>query len=173
MSDLPIKDRELFLRYAIPCGSVLVDRGTVSQKTLDQLKEKLLSGKPIKQDLGKVFKVGVRMLTITAKRMGRKEVDKEVIRKYFWFEHMDCINERVKTYPDVVPEKCLVLPAKVLEKGLVKTPIDERKVRTDFVPDVKPGDWVTVHYSYIVEKITEKQAEQLKQFIEKEYKLKK
>ncbi len=171
--ELPIKDRELFLRYAIPCGSVLVKRGSVSQEKLEQLEQGLLSGRPIEEDLGRIFGVGVRMLTILARRMGKKEIDREVIRKYFWFEHPDCINERVKTYPDVVPEKCMVLPGKVLEEGLVQTPLGKRKVRTDFVPDAKPGDWMTVHYSYIVEKITEKQAGELKEFIEKGAKLKK
>ena len=113
------------------------------------------------------------MLTITAKGMGKKEIDRDVIRRYFWFGHPACIRERVKEYSDIEPHMCTVLPGKVLEEGAVETPLGERKVRNDFVPDVRPGDWVTVHYSYIVERISERQAEQIKEFIEKEAKLKK
>lgn len=176
MDDLPIKDKELFLRYAIPCGGVLVDRGSVSQKTMDQLKGDLLSGRPIGQDLGKIFQVGVRMLNLLAYRRGKTAIDQNTIRRYFWFEHPDCVREQAKTHPDVVPEQCIVLPARVLKAGketLVRTPLDDRKVKQDFVPDIKPGEWVMVHYSYIVERITEKQAKWLKKYMEREGKLNK
>lgn len=176
MDDLPIKDRALFLKYAIPCGSILVKRGEVPKKTMDKLRDDFLAGRPIEQDLDKIFRVGVRMLSLTALEMGKSVIDREVIRRYFWFEHPACLRLRAQEHPDIEPALCTVLPARVLETGrdvLVDTPLGKRTVRPDFTPGIKPGDRATVHYSHIVEKISEKDADSLNRFIEKGAKINK
>lgn len=160
----PIKDKGLFLKYAIPCGQVLVKRGDVNQKKLDTLRQGLLMGAEVKEDLEKIFPIATRYLTLMAKRAGKREIDAELIRRYFWREHQKCVEWRMAIYPDVMPEKCLVLPARVLKAGakaVVQTPLGKREVKQDFCRGMKEGDFVAVHYDYAVEKINSGQAKAL------------
>jgi poly-beta-hydroxyalkanoate depolymerase len=80
---LPIKNKELFLRYAIPCGEVLVRRGELQNDILEELSQSVSEGKEIRIPIEKIFKVASRMCTILAKQMRKKEIDEEVIRRYF------------------------------------------------------------------------------------------
>ena len=127
--ELPIKDKELFLRYAIPCGDVLVKRGELRHDLLQELNDSVANGQEIDMPVGKIFKVASRMCTILAKRMGKSEIDAEVIRRYFLLEHEKAIEWRKKLRPDISVKDCLVYPGKVLkidfDKALVKTPLGE------------------------------------------------
>jgi len=154
---LPIRNKELFLKYAIPCGEVLVCRGELKRELLDKLREATASGQEADVPVEEVFKVAARMCTIIAKRMGKKAIDDEVIRRYFLIEHEKAIRWRKRIYPDLSVRDCKVYPGRVLkideDGALVRTPIGERKLRTDFSGDLKKGDRVSAHYGYVAEKI--------------------
>ena len=154
---LPIRDKELFLRYAIPCGEVLVKRGELRHDLLRELNDSVANGQEIDMPVGNIFKVASRMCTILAKRMGKTEIDAEVIRRYFLLEHEKAIVWRKKVRPDISVKDGLVYPGKVLkidfDKALVKTPLGEAMLRNDFTPGLRPGDQVSTHYDRVSEKL--------------------
>lgn len=163
---LPIKDRELFLRYAIPCGEVLVKRGEVREELLKRLNDSVKNKEEFKYPIEDVFKVASRMCTIIAKQMGRNEIDADVIRRYFLIEHENAIRWRMQVRPELKVEDCLVYPGRVLKLGdeniMVRTPLGERLFRNDFAHDIRPRDWVSVHYDYVSEKINESYARRMR-----------
>jgi len=155
---LPIKDRELFLRYAIPCGEFLVKRGELQEGLLAKLNDAVKNSQETDIHIEDTFKVASRMCTIIAKQMGKKEIDEEVIRRYFLIEHEDAIKWRKQVRPELKLEECLVYPGRVLKIGndniLVRTLLGEKLFRNDFASGIKANDWVSVHYDYIAEKIS-------------------
>jgi len=155
--NLPVKDKGLFLRYAIPCGEVLVKRGELKEELLRKLNSSVRTGEEISTDIEDVFKVASRMCTILAKQMGKSEIDSEVIRRYFLIEHEKAIKWRKQIKPDISVRECKVYPGRVMrtdKRGvLVKTRLGERLYRDDFAQELKSKDWVSVHYNYIAEKI--------------------
>jgi hydrogenase maturation factor len=162
--DMKITDRDLFLRYAIPCGDVLVKRGNLKQETLDRIRKRVIRKERVEDDLERVFPIAVRMCRLIAKKLGKGAIDPGIIRQYFWHEHAKAVEWRAEIYPDLPKEKCLTYPARVLKPGkkpLLETPVGERRAKPDFVPGLKKDDWVIVHYDYIVEKIPWKEAEKL------------
>ena len=161
---MEITDRDLFLRYAIPCGDVLVKRGDLRQETLDRVRGKVIKKQEIKEDLETIFPIAVRMCRLLAKKSGKEIIDPEVIRDYFWHEHAKAVEWRAEIYPDLPREECLIYPARVVKLGknpLVETPLGEKQAKTDFVQRLNKDDWVILHYDYIVEKITREEAEKL------------
>jgi len=163
---LPIKDRELFLRYAIPCGEVLVRRGEVREELLKKLNDSVKNKENVDYPIEDVFKVASRMCTIIAKRMGKNEIDDEVIRRYFLIEHENAILWRKQVRPELKLEECLVYPGRVLKVAhdgiLVKTPLGEKLFRNDFAQDLRPRDWVSVHYDYVSERLSESHVKRMK-----------
>lgn len=152
-----MKNRELFLRYAIPCGEVLVDRGELREELLKKLNDSVRDKQEIDIPVERVFKVATRMCSILAKQMGRKEVDDEVIRRYFLLEHEKAIRWRKEIRPDLSVKDCLVHPGRILridpDRILVRTKLGEKFFRNDFAEGLKTKDWVSVHYDYIAERI--------------------
>ena len=59
---------------------------------------------------------------------------------------------------------CLAVPLKVVEKNgndaLGEVDGIRRKIRVDFLPDVKTGDYVMVHAGFAIERLDPKQAEE-------------
>jgi hydrogenase maturation factor len=153
--------KRLFLRYAIPCGSVLVKRGKITQEKLDELKNSLLEGKKINDNLEEIFTFAMKMLDLTLKEMDKEKIDEEVIHKYFWEKHASAVSERSKTHKDIPVQKCFVLPGKVISKGLVDTPLGKRELDFSFLNNPKIGDYITLHYDYACEMIDEKTADRL------------
>ncbi len=154
---LPVKNKELFLRYAVPCGEVLVKRGDLRKELLKKLHDSVMYGQDIDLPVERFFPVASKMCTILAKKMGKKAIDDEVIRKYFLIEHEKALLWRKQIKPDINIKDCRVYPGRVIKiysgKALVKTPMGEVMLRTDFVKNLKPRDWVTKHYDYVIEKI--------------------
>ncbi len=154
---LPIKDKELFLRYAIPCGEVLVGRGELRHEVLQKMNDSVAHGQEIDMPVENIFKVASRMCTILAKQMGKSEIDEEVIRRYFMLEHEKAIKWRKQIRPDIKVQECMVYPGRVLkidfDKAIVRTPLGEAMLRNEFTPDLRKGDRVSTHYDYISEKI--------------------
>lgn len=165
-----IKDKELFLKYAIPCGRVLVNRGTLEKKTLQNLYTKVLNKKEPKTDLSECFPVATKMCEILAKEMGKPFIDKEVIEKYFLFEHKKAVERRVKLFQDI-PEECVVHPGKVLQVNkdqiLVNTPLGERIIRNDFLPEIRRNDWISIHYDYAIQKLPTERARRILNWLRK------
>ena len=157
MKILPIKDKELFLRYAIPCGRVLVKRGELEKGLLERLGSSVKTGKEIEIPVENVFRVATSMCSIIAKRTGKNEIDAEVIRRYFLLEHEKAIKWRQQIRPELKVSECLVYPGRVIKidsQGIiVKTKLGEKTFRGDFIERLQKNDWVSVHYDYISEKI--------------------
>ncbi|MCK4328151.1 MAG: hypothetical protein KAW41_06850 [Candidatus Diapherotrites archaeon] len=141
---MELADKELFLRYALPCGRVLVKRGTITQEQLDQ-------GLSIDPAL---FKVGLFMCAQAAKALGKDSIDRGAIRQYFWLDHDSALVEHAKTHPDIDINLCTVWPAEYLGNSLVRIPPGERKVNISYTPNLKKGDYATVHYDRTCEVIT-------------------
>ncbi len=174
---LPIQNKELFLKYAIPCGEVLVDRGELKERLLNKLKDSVIDQKELNYDIENIFKVATRMCTILGTKMGKDSIDEEVIRKYFLHEHEKAIQWRMQIKPDVVPERCRVYPGRVINENnkgiLVNTPLGRIVAKTDFTDKLKTGDWVSMHYSQIAEKIPRPEADSMinefKERLQKKY----
>ena len=142
---LPIKGRELFLKYAIPCGDVLVDRGELKQRLLDKMKGSVVDQKELNYDIENVFKVATRMCTILGTKMGKKEIDEDVIRRYFLHEHEKAIQWRMQIKPDVVPENCRVYPGRIVNENskgvLLNTPLGRVVAKDEFIDRLKTEGW--------------------------------
>ena len=59
---------------------------------------------------------------------------------------------------------CLAVPLKIISID-GKTAVGEasgltQKLRVDFIPDIRPGDYVMVHAGFAIEKLTEQQAKE-------------
>jgi hydrogenase maturation factor len=158
-NSLKVSDKELFLKYAFPCGQVLVNRGNISQEFHDEIKRAIVGNKEIKEDYIKPFKVALFFLTEIAKKQGKTAIDKEIIRDYYFERHDDVVKWRAEVKPDVIVDSCRVKPGKILsiEKNtLVETPLGNLEIKLDFIPDANVGDFITIHYEYGCEIITEK-----------------
>lgn len=157
-----IDEPVLFLRYAVPCGHVLVKRRDLPKERLEYLEKCAIEENEPEGNLEDDFKISVRMLMLTAKRMGKPSIDIEVIRKYFWKEHKACVEWRAKMFPDIDTERCVIRVGEVIgvngEEATIELKESRAVVNTKFEPDIKEGDWVIIHYDYIVEKITPEQA---------------
>lgn len=157
MKVLQIRDKDLFLRYAVPCGEVLVKRGDLKAELLRKFNDSVKHKQGVEYPIEDVFKVATRMCTILAKRMGKKEIDSEVIRRYFLLEHDKAIQWRKQIKPDINIKECSVKPSKVLEihddKIRVMTRLGEMMCRPDFVRNLRINEWVSVHYDYIDERL--------------------
>ena len=154
---LPVRDKELFLRYAIPCGEVLVRRGELREELLKKLNDSVKYGEEIDIPFESIFRVATRMCSILAKQLGKNEIDSEVIRRYFLIEHENALKWRREIKPDIKVKECIVYPGKVtrIEPNgvVVRTRLGEKVFRNDFIANVQKNDWVSVHYDYIAEKI--------------------
>ncbi len=57
---------------------------------------------------------------------------------------------------------CLAVPLKILSvdgrQAVGEAGGLTQKLRVDFIPDIRPGDYVMVHAGFAIEKLTEQQA---------------
>ena len=158
------EDKLLFLKYAIPCGMTLVNRGDITMEHLDALREKAASGQIGDVDPEETFKIAVRMCYLTAKKMGKEAIDSDVIRRYFWHDHEDAIEWRAQVFSDVRLDTCKIYAGRVERTGdhaTVRTSLGSMEFRKDFVPDVREGDTVVTHYDHVIERISGESAREL------------
>lgn len=138
-----VKDRLLFLKYALPCAGTLVKRGKVSQEYVDSLIKQVSNNKVPKEDVEKIFKVAFAMCSKIAAEMKKDSIDSEVIRRYFIDEHSKVVDERFELMGDFNPEDCKTYTGKVLEvdgdSALIKTSLGKKKYKTIFAKDIKKG----------------------------------
>ena len=100
------KEKLLFLKYAVPCGIVLVRRGDITRDYHSSLIEKVMSGNIEDMDIENNFKIGSRMCFLIMKKLGKDRIDTEVIRHYFWLEHRNenrISGHSLKTHPNLTP----------------------------------------------------------------------
>jgi len=150
-----------FLRYAFPCAFIALERGEIDRGTYRMLKVSAAESKIVKREiLEKVFWRALKRLRVLAQQTGGNEWDLDVIKKYFRERHNQDIEKGVGIYahaPESLKELSKVLEAKVIDKRqdclIVKYSSKTRTVSNMFVPDSKPGDRVTIHYGFAVEKI--------------------
>ena len=69
-----------------------------------------------------------------------------------------------------VVEMCIAIPGKVEKVDYPYAIVDfkgtKRKVRIDLVEDVKEGDYVLVHVGFAIQKIDEREAENIAELLE-------
>ncbi len=154
-------DRLLFLKYAVPCATTLVQRKAISQKKFEELLQNVKSGVLPQGEPEKIFKVAFAMCS--SKALAKKSaIGAEIIRDYFWFCHDAVIDERFELMRDFDPVHCRTFPGIVEEikngKAVVKTSIGALDCFLDFEQGAKKGAYVVVHRGFVVEKISKKTA---------------
>lgn len=150
-----------FIRYAYPCSHILCTvRGEVSEEEFKMMEDAAINNKILdRKFLEKAFFRAFTRISQLAQEMKKDRWDLEVIKEYFRVRHNPVLDN--SDYPESFKEQCKVFEAKVKQiladgeaiveyenKGTKK-----RKVKTDYLPNIKVNDKVTIHWSYIVEKI--------------------
>lgn len=150
-----IKDKMLFMKYAVPCAETLVKRGAITEGQKQDMILLVSSGKTIEHP-EKIFKVAYAMCMLIAKKTGKKYIDEDVIREYFLHEHDDAVDKRFEEMCDFDPDECRVYRGKVIDiKGMkAKVNIEgrEKYFRTEFCKDIKINENVIVHRDFVVER---------------------
>jgi len=153
----------LFFAYAHPCGDVLVNRGTMQSKELELLRSQLRAGKKVTAD-PIVFRKGFTRFMRYAKAR-RKRMTGRLVSEYFLTRHNRVVKQVAKSAKDVKPARCFISPGKITrldgKKARVSTPFGSRNIIIGFVPKLKLGDLVSVHYNYACERIPKKDFERL------------
>jgi len=156
---MQIKNKRLFFCYALPCAQTFVKRKLLKQEVLDKIIENFSKGKLPEDGFENTFKVAMTMLKLLALKLGKDEIDDNVIRQYYLLEHDKVVDQRYEEVRDFDPIACKIRVGEVLgisdNKAKVKTEFGLKEYRTDFVKNLKIGDQVIVHYDFIVEKFTE------------------
>jgi hydrogenase maturation factor len=153
---LIIKDRLLFLKYALPCAGTLVKRGNTTKEHVEGLVKLVSDGKVPAEDAESMFKVANAMCDSIGRRMGKETVDSDVIRQYFLLEHSEVVDDRYKLMGDFDPVDCKTYLGKVSQvdgdSAIVETKLGKKKYRSAFVNGLKAGDSVIVHWNFVVER---------------------
>ena len=153
-----------FLRYAYPCAYIILERGEITQEELDELEDIVINNREISRErLEKIFHRAFEFIDQLAEKNCSFKWDPAVIEEYFYSYHNKVIDGGQGIYataPPMLKELSRVEKAKVIDKkddvlsveyrdkaGKLKS----RSVLNHFVPSVKVGDIVTVHYGYAIE----------------------
>ncbi len=159
------KARALFMKYALPCAETLVKRGIMKGSEAGGLMEKAASGMEMPKGSEKIFKTALRECGKIARNSGKTSICIESVRKYFLFGHDDAVRKRYEKFRDFDPASCAVYPGKVKSirngKAVVETPLEASEFSTLLCPEIKKGDWASVHRNFIAEKISPKLAKSL------------
>lgn len=149
-----------FIRYASPCSHILCTvRGEVAEKEFDLMEEAAINGKVLDRNfLERVFFRAFNRINKLAEEMNKDKWDLDVIKEYFRVRHNPVLD--ASDYPESFKEQCKVFEGEVKEildnEAIVEynnQGIKSRRVKTAYHPDTKVGDKVTIHWSYIIEKI--------------------
>jgi len=160
-----MKVENYFLRYAYPCAYIAFQRKQISQEELDELGEIALKNLPVERErLERVFYKAFEDINELADKRGKDKWDFSIIKEFFNSYHNKCINEGKGTYgiaPEVLKELSRVYVAMVVDKkennlmvvykdinGIEK----KRAVLGEYIPDIKIGERVKIHYGYAVER---------------------
>ncbi len=160
--EIPVTDRLLFLKYAVPCAGTLVQRGTITQEQWDRLIAAVAAGQA-PAGAERIFKVALAACSLLALDSGKPAIDAAVVRQYFRAGHDAVIDARYQEMGDFDPEACRVWAGTVERisgrSAIVRLPQGMRECRADFLPDARAGEWVVVHWDFLVEQATEQEAQ--------------
>lgn len=152
-----INAENYFLKYAYPCSHILCTvRREIDQKRFDELKQAAIENKPLnKEVLEKIFHRAFTRIVKLAQEMNKDKWDIEVIREYFRVRHNPVLDE--SDYPESFKEMCKVHEGTVVafeeDEIIVQYENKKRKVKKDYLPNIKIGEKVTIHWDYAIEKI--------------------
>ncbi len=153
---MEVSDIQLFMKYALPCAETLVQRGSVDQKTVDNLINIVKESGKIPKGSEKIFRVALAMCTVIARRTGKENIDSDVIRQYFLMEHDKAVDERYSLMGDFDPEECRICTGIVEsikdDDAIVDTKAGKKRCRND-IAKAAVNDHVIVHRGFIVEKL--------------------
>lgn len=162
MENIQITPELYFQRYACPCASVLLTLKRIDKATFDKVNELTLKDQAMtREDLEKIFPEAFRRIKKLALNMDKDYWDVEVLKQYFLRgEHNKEIDSGDGFYaaaPPSLKELCKVHKAEVvlIKENVLKVKIGDkhRVVVNKFIPEIKLGDNVTVHYGFVVEKV--------------------
>jgi HupF/HypC family protein len=154
-----MKVENFFLRYAYPCAYIILQRGNITSEKLKELEDIAINNKEVsRKELEKIFFRAFEFIDEIAKQRNKDRWDPEVIKSYFYEDHNKIIENKRGTYakfPEVLRKLSRVEKAIVVGKKeeilTVKYRDEKRNVFDHFVPEVKIGDIVTIHYGYAIE----------------------
>ncbi|MBD3164102.1 hypothetical protein GF323_02805 [Candidatus Woesearchaeota archaeon] len=160
-----MKTENFFLRYAYPCAYIIMQRGQISRKELEELEDTAVNNKDISREkLEKVFHRAFGFIDELAAKRGKSRWDRDIIEEYFYSYHNEVIDNGNGIYakaPPMLKELSRVEKAEVIDKkGNVllveyadkKGNKKRRNVLSCFVAPAKAGDKVMIHYGYGIEK---------------------
>ena len=171
---LKFLNKKLFLRYAIPCLEVKVERGEMNEEEFKEIVEEFAEGRILSnEEITKLFPVAIFHI----KKMAEKEkdeiiIDEEVIHRYFLDEHVKVLER----YPQKNRERCYVLPGRVIkvigDEAVVETPFDRKRISLKLIKDeIKNQDLIgkclAVHYSFACVVLNETECKKLWEKYEK------
>jgi hypothetical protein len=151
---MEVTDLNLFYSYALPCGELGVELGVLDGEKVGKARAAFLAGKPLKEPR-EPFPVAVKLLELTAERLGKDVIDADVIRHYFWFFHDEHVKEKALVIKGFPVDECRVWPGKMVSADVALTPVGKTKVKKLLVPNLKKGELVAVHHGYACERISE------------------
>ncbi|MDE1865046.1 MAG: HypC/HybG/HupF family hydrogenase formation chaperone [Candidatus Micrarchaeota archaeon] len=158
--------RIVFTRYAIPCSGTIIERGKMTREQVDRLTELVTDGRAPEDGVERMYPVADAMCKLVARQMGKSEIDAEVVREYFLIRHSAVVDERYELMRDFDPNECRTYPGKVVAvndgQAIVETSRGRRAYKTVLARDVGPNDLVSVHFDFVVERITEQMAERMR-----------
>lgn len=157
---MEISDLKLFLRYSLPCADTLVKRGWVERDIVElELENAAITGSIPNIDVRDIFTVAFARCSLVAKQMGKDSIDKDVIRKYFWEKHDEAIAEQHKQMGDFDKVECRIThgTVKSVSPLIVEVDGNEKTCQNQYRLDISEGDHVVIHYSRLVEKISDSQ----------------
>lgn len=148
--------RDLFLRYAAPCGETLVKRKTLDARELAAWIRALKEGTPVPRKAEDAFRVARAHLTVMAADAGKPTVDASLVRKYFLSEHDDVVDYRSREMGDFDPDGCRTRLGRVVSAGPTRVVLvvegKRRAYQSPFLADLRKGDWVVTHWNVVVER---------------------
>jgi hydrogenase maturation factor len=158
---MPIEN--FFLRYAYPCAYIIMQRGELTIKQLQELEDIAIKNKPItKEKLEKIFHRAFFYINKLAKKRNKTRWDPEIIKEYFYSYHNEVIEKGEGSYATATE---MLKELSKVDKAIIKEKKDDiltvefnnkvRNVLDHFIPEAKVGDKVTIHYGYAIEILAE------------------
>jgi hypothetical protein len=155
---MKMTDNLLFAKYATPCGHKHVEKGSLTQKELDNSITLISREKDVPESTLKVYDTALKRCEQIANKLKLREINGLVIREYFLRYHNKLIEKKCalkKSEEGFNPDECKVKLGRIAEildkRAMVDLKEREKYCRTDFVPNLKVDDMVSVHYDFIVE----------------------
>jgi hypothetical protein len=165
---MEISDKLLFWKYALPCA---VPSKAADKEDADRMIAEVSKGKIPDEDPRSIFPIAPKLCEAAALKLGKQVIDAGVIRFYFLLRHNEVVDSSASQVKDYDPEDCKTYSGIVTKTGImsktggvlaeVETNRGAREYRTDFCAGVKEGDRVTVHFDFIVEKLSDSQFKRL------------